>query len=118
MPRQARLGAPDTLHHGMVRGSERTAIVRAAADWRACLARFAAQAEQGAWTVSAGALLPPHAHRLVRTGTRPLARAMRSRLTGDAGRVNRHHHRVGHLLQNRYKSIVVGGAGPFPGRLG
>jgi putative transposase len=107
MPRQARLDAPDTLHHGMVRGSERTATFRAAADRTAFLARVAVQAEQGAWTVSAGALLPHHAHLLVRTGTRPLARAMRSRLAGDAGTVNRRHHRGGPLLQNRSKSIGV-----------
>lgn len=61
MPRQARLDAPDTLHHGMVRGSERTAIVRAAADRTDGLARLAAQAEQGAGTVSAGG--PPPASR-------------------------------------------------------
>jgi len=107
MARQARLDAPGTPHHGMVRGSERTAIVRAAADRRACLARLAAQAEQGAWTVSAGALLPHHAHRLVRTGTRSLGRAMRSLLTGDTGTVNRYHHRGGPLFQNRSKSIGV-----------
>jgi len=44
---------------------------------------------------------------LVRTGTRPLPRSMRSLLTGYAGAFNRRHHRVGHLFQNRYKSIVV-----------
>jgi hypothetical protein len=32
---------------------------------------------------------------------------MRSLLTGYAGAFNRRHHRVGHLFQNRYKSIVV-----------
>ena len=33
---------------------------------------------------------------------------MRALLTGYAGAFNRHHHRVGHLFQNRHKSIVVG----------
>jgi len=41
----------------------------------------------------------------VRTAQRPLARVMRSLLTGDAGAFNRRHRRRGHLLQNRYKSI-------------
>jgi len=44
---------------------------------------------------------------LVRTGTRPLPRSMRSLLTGYAGAFNRRHKRVGHLFQNRYKSVVV-----------
>ncbi len=51
--------------------------------------------------------MPNPAHLLVRTGTRPLARGMRSLLTGYAGAFNRCHKRVGHLFQNRYKSIVV-----------
>lgn len=32
---------------------------------------------------------------------------MRRRLTGYAGAFNRRHKRVGHLFQNRYKSILV-----------
>lgn len=37
----------------------------------------------------------------------PPPASMRSLLTGYAGAVNRRHRRVGHLFQNRYKSIVV-----------
>ena len=107
MPRQARLDAPGVLHHVMVRGIERTQIFRADADRADFVARLATLAEQGAWTVDAWALLPNHAHLLVRTGTRPLSRSMRSLLTGYAGAFNRRYHRVGHLFQNRYKSIVV-----------
>ncbi|MCX5734648.1 MAG: transposase [candidate division NC10 bacterium] len=107
MPRQARLDAPDTLHHVMVRGLERRTIFRDDADREDFVVRLAALAEAGALTVYAWALLPNHAHLLVRTGTRPLARSMRSLLTGYAGAFNRRHKRVGHLFQNRYKSIVV-----------
>ena len=107
MPRQARLDAPDALHHVMVRGLERRVIFRDDQDRADFVARLAALAKAGAWTVYAWALLPNHAHLLVRTGTRPLARSMRSLLTGYAGYFNRRHKRVGHLFQNRYKSIVV-----------
>ena len=107
MPRQARLDAPDTLHHVMVRGIERTAIFRDDTDRTDFLARLAALAAHGALTIYAWALLPTHAHLLVRTGTRPLPRSMRSLLTGYAGAFNRRHQRVGHLFQNRYTSIVV-----------
>jgi putative transposase len=107
MPRQARLDAPDTLHHVMVRGIERTAIFRDDVDRADFVARVAALAEAGALTVVAWALLPNHAHLLVRTGHRPLPRSMRALLTGYAGAFNRRHKRVGHLFQNRYKSIVV-----------
>jgi REP element-mobilizing transposase RayT len=107
MPRQPRLDAPDTLHHVMVRGIERTQIFRDDQDRADFVARLAAGVEAGAWTVFAWALVPNHAHLLVRTGQRPLARSMRSLLTGYAGAFNRRHKRVGHLFQNRYKSIVV-----------
>ena len=91
----------------MVRGLERRVIFRDDTDRADFVARLAGVAERGALTVYAWALLPNHAHLLVRTGTRPLARSMRSLLTGYAGAFNRRHKRVGHLFQNRYKSIVV-----------
>jgi len=101
MPRQARLDAPQTFHHVMVRGIERTVIFRDDVDRDDFVARLAALAEQGAWTVYAWALLPNHAHLLVRTGTRPLPRSMRSLLTGYAGAFNRRHKRSGHLFQKQ-----------------
>jgi putative transposase len=107
MPRQARLDAPDVLHHVMVRGLERRAIFRDDTDRTDFVRRVGHLAEADAWSVYAWALLPDHAHLLVRTGNRPLARTMRALLTGYAGTFNRRHHRIGHLFQNRYKSIVV-----------
>ena len=107
MPRGPRLDAPGTLHHVMMRGIERRPIFRDDQDRADFATRVAALATAGAWTVYAWALLPNHAHLLVRTGTRPLARSMRSLLTGYAGAFNRRHKRVGHLFQNRYKSIVI-----------
>jgi hypothetical protein len=61
MPRQARLDAPDTLHHVMVRGLERRAIFRDDTDRTDLVARLAALAESGALTVYAWALLPNRA---------------------------------------------------------
>jgi REP element-mobilizing transposase RayT len=91
----------------MVRGIERRLIFRGDADRADFLARLAGLAEAGMLVVYAWALLPNHAHLLVRTGSRPLARSMRSLLTGYAGAFNRRHKRVGHLFQTRYKSVVV-----------
>ena len=107
MPRQPRLDAPGVLHHVMVRGIERRPIVRDDADRADFVRRVAALVEVGALMVYAWALLPNHAHLLVRTRARPLARGMRSFLTGYAGAFNRRHQRAGHLFQNRYKSVVV-----------
>jgi len=100
MVRQPRLDAPGILHHVRVRGLERHRVFRDDADHADLVA-------QGRLTVYAWALLPNHAHLLVRTGNGPLARAMRCLLTGYAGAFDRWHKRAGHLFQNRYKSIVV-----------
>lgn len=107
MPRGPRLDAPGVLHHVMVRGIERRPLFRDDQDRDDFVDRLAALAQGGAFTVYAWALLPNHVHLLVRTGTRPLARSMRSLLTGYAGAFNRRHRRAGHLFQNRYRSIVV-----------
>ena len=68
MPRGPRLDAPGVLHHVMVRGIERRAIFREERDRADFVARAAALAEANAWRVVAWALLPNHAHLLVRTG--------------------------------------------------
>src|SRR5512139_756093 len=99
MPRQPRLDAPGVLHHVMVRGLDRQMIFRDDPDRADFVARLAALTEAGGLIVYAWALLPNHAHLLVRTGARPLARAMRSVLTGYAGGFNRRHRRTGHLFQ-------------------
>ena len=58
-------------------------------------------------TLYAWAVLPNHAHLLLRSGAQGLPRFMRRLLTGYAVAYNRRHRRHGHLFQNRYKSIVV-----------
>jgi REP element-mobilizing transposase RayT len=91
----------------MGRGLDRQVIFRDDQDRADFVHRLATLAEAHALTVYAWALLPNHFHLLVRTGPRPLARSMRSLLTGYAGAFNRRRKRTGHLFQNRYKSIVV-----------
>ena len=81
MPRGPRLDAPGTLHHVMVRGIERRTLFRDTRDREDFVRRLAALAARGALRIYAWALLPHHPPRRYR--------------------------RVGHLFQNRYKSIVV-----------
>jgi len=107
MPRQARLDAPGTLHHVILRGMERGTIVTDDADRTAFVARLGAVATATGTTVYAWALLPNHAHLLLRSGPQGLPPFMRRLLTGYALAYNRRHHRIGHVFQNRYKSIVV-----------
>src|SRR5512139_1561836 len=102
MPRGPRLDAPNTLHHVMVRGIEGRSIFRDDRDREDFVRRLGEVAVAKDLTTYAWALLPNHLHLLLRTGTPPLARAMRSLLTAYAGAFNRRHRRRGHLFQNRY----------------
>ena len=54
----------------------------------------------------AWALIHNHFHLLLKTGLVPIATVMRRLLTGYAISYNKRHRRVGHLFQNRYKSIL------------
>ncbi len=102
MPRQARLDAPGTLHHVILRGLERGRIVADDADRAAFVARLGAVALATGTPLYAWALLPNHAHLLLRSGAQGLPQFMRRLLTGYALAYNRRHRRAGHLFQNRY----------------
>jgi REP element-mobilizing transposase RayT len=91
----------------MVRGLDRQTIFRADEDRYDFVDRLAKACESTGLAVLAWALVPNHLHLLVRTGHKPLASGMRRLLTGYAVRFNRRYRRTGHLLQNRYKSILV-----------
>jgi putative transposase len=106
MPRHARLDAPGTLHHVMGRGIEGTKIFRTGFDRNDFLKRLADLSREKYFGVYAWALMSNHFHLLVKTKERPLSEGMRKLLTGYVINFNRRHKRVGHLFQNRYKSIV------------
>ncbi len=106
MPRQARLDAPGTLHHVMVRGIEKRRIVDDGKDRENFIARLDDAVTSTGMVIYAWALMPNHAHMLLRSGPQGLPAFMRRFLTGYAGDYNRRHRRHGHLFQNRYKSIV------------
>ncbi len=106
MPRGARLDAPGTLHHVMLRGIERGNIVYDDEDREDFLTRLSDQAQTTGTCLYAWALMDNHAHILLRSGHEGLPVFMRRFLTGYAVAFNRRHGRYGHLFQNRYKSIV------------
>lgn len=107
MPRKPRLDAPGLIHHVIVRGIERRDIFIDDADRREFLRRVGALAGGKNNQIYAFCLMPNHVHILVRTLSMPLAKFMSRLLTGYALYFNKRHKRVGHLFQNRYKSIVV-----------
>lgn len=106
MPRLPRLDSAGVLHHVIIRGIERRKIFVDDTDRDDFLARCGVIFPETSTSCYAFALLPNHAHLLLRTGTTSLSTVMARLLTGYAVRFNRVHKRHGQLFQNRYKSIV------------
>jgi putative transposase len=106
MPRQARLDAPGTLHHVMIRGIEGKSIFRDHRDRREFVARLGIVTKETGTRILAWSLLRNHVHLLLFSGPSGLALFMRRLLTGYAQGFNRRHRRRGHLFENRYTSIV------------
>src|SRR5204862_7980645 len=59
------------------------------------------------WQVLAYCLMDNHYHLLVHTASPSLAQGMRDLNSAYAQHFNRHHDRVGHLFQGRYKAFLV-----------
>lgn len=106
MPRQARLDAPGTLHHVIVRGIEKRRIVDDRKDKEDFVKRMGEIALDSSTAIYAWALMINHAHILLRSGNKGLPGFMRRLLTGYAISYNIRHKRHGHLFENRYKSIL------------
>jgi len=106
MPRRARLDAPGTLHHVIVRGIEQRDIISDDLDRLDFVSRMGTIATETSTIIYAWALMTNHAHILMRSGPPGLTKFMQRFLTGYAAGYNQRHHRHGHLFQNRYKSIV------------
>ncbi len=106
MPRKARLDAPGTLHHVIIRGIERRRIVDNKTDRQDFISRMGEIALDTETSICAWSLMTNHVHILLRSGPAGLSTYMRRLLTGYAISYNLRHSRHGHLFQNRFKSIV------------
>lgn len=69
MPRRARLDAPGTLHHVIIRGIEKRLIVREDAERNDFVSRLGWLAMETRTAVLAWAVMNNHAHLLLRSST-------------------------------------------------
>jgi putative transposase len=107
MARPLRIVFPGALYHVTARGNERKAIYRDARDRSRFLERLAAVSARQRLRVHAYVLMRNHYHLLVETPEGNLARAMAQLNGAYTQEFNRRHGRSGHLLQGRYKAILV-----------
>jgi REP element-mobilizing transposase RayT len=90
----------------MVRGIDGVVIFRDDQDREDFLSRIGHLVESTGTRILAWVLMDNHIHLLLFSGPSGIAAFMRRLLTGYAIWFNRRYQRIGHLFQNRYKSIV------------
>ena len=107
MSRPLRLEFAGALYHLTARGDRRERIFLDDQDRLLFIDLLAKEVRQHGWLLYAFCLMDNHYHLLLETPEPNLVRGMR-RLNGVYTQAfNRRHRLVGHLLQGRYKSILV-----------
>ena len=107
MSRPLRLEFHGALYHVTSRGDGQESIYEDDEDRRACLAVLGEVVKRFNWSVHAYCLMGNHYHLLVETREGNLAKGMRQLNGVYTQGFNRKHHRVGHVFQGRYKSLVI-----------
>ena len=107
MSRPLRIAFPGATYHIMSRGDRRREVFRDDVDRSLFLDLLAREVRQQRWRLLAYCLMGNHYHLLLETPESNLVPGMR-RLNGVyAQAFNRRHGQVGHVMQGRYKSILV-----------
>jgi REP element-mobilizing transposase RayT len=107
MARPLRLQFPGAVYHVTARGNARQCIFLDDHDRHRFIDLLAKEIEQQQWLCYAWCLMDNHYHLLFETPEANLVAGMRRLNQVYTQSFNRRHDRVGHLLQGRYKSIVV-----------
>lgn len=107
MARPLRVCPPGAVVHVIARGNERGAIVQDDHDRQAFLSIFARAVERYRWLCHTYCLMDNHYHLVLEVPLGNLPLGMRHLNGVYAQRYNRRHHRLGHLFQARYRSILV-----------
>jgi len=107
MARPLRLEYEGALHHVTSRGNAREAIFLVDPDRELFLQVLADTVARFGWICHAYCLMTNHYHLLIETPDANLSRGMRQLNGVYTQAFNRRHLRVGHVLQGRFKAIVV-----------
>ena len=107
MARPLRLEYPGALYHVTSRGNARAKIFVDDSDHRAFLDVMSFVVKRFNWLCHAYCLMSNHYHLLIETPEANLSRGMRQLNGIYTQKFNWKRHRSGHLLQGRYKAILV-----------
>lgn len=107
MARPLRIEFEGAVYHITSRGNARDDIYLADTDREMFLDALAHVVDRFGWICHAYCLMSNHYHLMIETPQANLSRGMRQLNGIYTQRFNREHHRVGHIFQGRFKSIVV-----------
>ena len=107
MARPLRLEYEGALYHVTSRGNARESIFLDEGDRSRFLEILADVVDRYGWICHAYCLMTNHYHLLIETPSAGLSRGMQLLNGVYTQWVNRRHDRVGHLLQGRFKAILV-----------
>jgi REP element-mobilizing transposase RayT len=107
MPRHSRQLSGTSIYHVMLRGVNRDAIFLEVEDYERFLHALARTRELSGCSVLAYCLMTNHVHLVVRTADEPIGDVVRRLGVRYAGWFNEKYGRVGHLFQDRFRSVPV-----------
>ena len=107
MARPLRIEYASALYHVTSRGNAQENIYQDDTDRRQFYSVLAEVCDHFNWIIHAYCLMDNHYHLLVETPEQNLSKGMRHLNGVYTQRFNRHHARVGHVFQGRYKAILV-----------
>jgi len=113
MPRSIRLEYPGAFYHVMARGNRRESIYRDEEDRRFFLKTLGEACGMTGWRVHAWVLLRNHYHLLIETPEPNLVAGMQWLQNTYTRRFNVRHRLWGRLFGDRYKAVLVQGAGYY-----
>jgi len=107
MARPLRLHVPGMLYHVMSRGNDKRPIFLDAIDYERYLRRLSDTTRRFRVHCVAYCLMPNHVHLVLRPSVQPLSRMMQQLNSSFCQWFNRRHGQVGHVLQGRFKALIV-----------
>ena len=113
MARPLRLHIPGMLYHVMSRGNAKQAIFTDDSEYEYFLERLEVSTARFGIRCPAYCLMPNHLHLVLEPRAYPISRLMQHLNSAYCLWFNRRHRRVGHVLQGRFKSILVDSDGYF-----
>ena len=108
MPRQARIFSDTGVYHIMMRGNDKGRIFLDDDDRRRFIFKLFEKASEENTDIYAYCLMSNHIHLLLYDKDCNIARLMKRINVSFAYHFNKKYKRVGHLFQDRYKSVTVG----------